>query len=445
VEATGIDVGAIARLTVTAYVQDSSTEQDTQEVRANTTAACLSVPGTVRCLREPRFTYDTRDTGIVAIGESETRAFDVDHRLVFGAEYTRMHASEMRDGQQTNLNTGQVTNVVGGEAMPVRDFPVTDTDRFGAFIQDSFVAGSPGLTWIPGLRFDAFRLRPHSDEAFVAGSGGRAVVSLSDQALSPKLGLLYRVDSALTLTGQLATGFRAPPAADLNIGLTSLPSGYTVIPNPDLQPESSRGAEAGARYKSGPVEAMVTAYYTRYSDLIVSRGALPCPGDPRCVSGATGTFQSQNVSSARIYGVEARAAWRFAAGWTARAAFAIPRGDDIGKDAPLNSIDPARLVAGVGYETARWGGALHVTHAAEQTRVDRTAGVTFVPSAWTTADLTAWVKPHPSLEIAAGVFNLTDEKYWLWSDVRGLTNLTVGVDRYTQPGRNYGINARWSF
>jgi hemoglobin/transferrin/lactoferrin receptor protein len=88
---------------------------------------------------------------------------------------------------------------------------------------------------------------------------------------------------------------------------------------------------------------------------------------------------------------------------------------------------------------------LHATHAWEQTRVDRTAGVAFVPPAWTTVDLTAWVKPIPTLEIAAGAFNLGNEKYWLWSDVRGLVNLTTGVDRYTQPGRNYGINARLSF
>ena len=102
-------------------------------------------------------------------------------------------------------------------------------------------------------------------------------------------------------------------------------------------------------------------------------------------------------------------------------------------------------MAGIGYEAPVWGASLHVTYTAEQTRVDRTAGVNFVPPSWTTADLTAWVKPHPSLEIAAGVFNLADEKYWLWSDVRGLVNLSTGIDRYTQPGRNYGINARWTF
>ncbi|MGE0358246.1 MAG: TonB-dependent hemoglobin/transferrin/lactoferrin family receptor [Burkholderiales bacterium] len=444
-EAVGYGIGPLSRLSLTAFGQQSLTQQDTAEERANTTATCLSAPGTVRCLREPRFRYEAREKGLIAIGEAEPRAFGLEHRLVVGAEFSRTRATESRDGRQTNLVTGEVTSVVGGEPLPTRDFPVTDTDRFGAFAQDSIVAPGSRFTWIPGIRFDAFRVRPRPDALFVTGNADRPVASLSDEAFSPKLGVLFRASEALTLHAQLATGFRAPPAADLNIGLTSLPSGYTVIPNPDLVPETSRGVEFGARARTGALEASVTAFYTRYADLILSRAALPCPADPRCVPGATGTFQSQNVSSARIYGVEARAAWRFAKGWTARAALSIPRGDDTGRDVPLNAIDPARLVAGVGYESARWGLALHVTHAREQSRVDPSAGIRFVPPAWTSADLTAWVKPLPSLEIAAGAFNLGDRKYWLWSDVRGLTNVTTGFDRYTQPGRNFGINARWSF
>jgi hemoglobin/transferrin/lactoferrin receptor protein len=444
-DAVGYEVGPFSRLALTAYYQDSLTQQDTEETRANTTAACLSAPGSVRCLREARFRYEAREKGLIAIGEAEPRWLGLEHRVVAGAEFSRTHATEIRDGRQTNLNTGAVSSVVGGERLPARDFPVSDTDRFGAFVQDSVAAGDRRLTWIPGLRFDAFRLRPRADELFAASSGGREVASLSDEAISPKLGILFRASDALTLNGQIATGFRAPPASDLNIGLTSLPSGYSVIANPALKPESSRGAEVGARLKAGTAEAMVTAFYTRYSDLIVSRAALPCPSDPRCTPGATGTFQSQNVSSARIYGVEAKLAWRFAKGWTARAALSVPRGDDTGKDAPLNAIDPARVVAGLGYEATRWGTALHVTHAREQTRVDRSVGLSFVPPAWTTVDLTVWVKPVPSLEIAAGVFNIADRKYWLWPDVRGLTNVTAGFDRYTQPGRNFGANARWSF
>ncbi|MCM2328126.1 MAG: TonB-dependent hemoglobin/transferrin/lactoferrin family receptor [Lysobacter sp.] len=444
-EAVGYEVGPFARASVTAYYQASLVEQYTAEVRANTTAVCLSAPGTVRCLREPRFTYEVDDRGIVAIGESEAQWGGLSHRMIFGAEFSRMQTTEMRDGTQTNLNTGSVGTVIGGEAMPTRDFPVTDTDRFGAFVQDSFEALDPRLTWIPGLRYDRYRLRPTKDEAFSTGNSGREVTGLADEALSPKLGLLFKQTEALTWTGQLATGYRAPPAADLNIGLTSLPAGYTVIPNPDLVPERSYGAEGGFRVKSGAVEGMLTAYYTKYDDLIVSRAPLPCPSDPGCVPGATGTFQSRNVSEARIYGVEGRALWRFAPGWTARAAFSLPRGDDLSKNVPLNTIDPPRLVAGIGHETATWGAVLHATHAWEQTRVDRGSAGTFVPPAWTTIDLTAWFKPHPSLELAAGLFNLTDEKYWLWSDVRGLVNVGTAIDRYTQPGRNFGVNARWSF
>ncbi len=444
-EAVGYETGPFARASLTAYYQTSEVTQATEEIRANTTAACLSATGTVRCLRAPTFTYDVTDRGVVAIGEANAGWWGLAHRIVAGAEYSRMTTAEKRDGTQTNLNTGQVSNVVGGEALPTRDFPVTDTDRFGTFVQDSFEALDPRLTWIPGLRFDYYRLTPQNDEVFAAGSPGRPVVGLRDQAFSPKLGILFRPSGSFSWTGQLATGYRAPPAADLNIGLTSLPAGYTVIPNPDLVPERSVGAEGGFRVSAPDVDGMLTAYYTRYHDLIVSRAALPCPADPRCVPGATGTFQSQNISEARIYGLEGRLAWRFARGWTARAAFSLPRGDDLSKGQPLNTIEPPRLVAGLGYETAAWGAMLHTTHAWEQSRVDPASGVNFVPPSWTTVDLTAWWKPLPALEIAAGAFNLGDEKYWLWSDVRGLTNVTVGFDRYTQPGRNYGVNARWTF
>jgi len=445
VEAVGYGVGPFARAALTAYYQDSLVTQYTREVRVNTTPVCLTAPGNVSCVREPTFTYDTVDKGLVAIGESEASWWGLQHRLVLGAEYSRIRNTEMRDGTQTNLNTGQVGTVIGGEPMPTRDFPVTDTDRFGAFVQDSFEALDPRLTWIPGARYDLFRLEPEQDAVFAASNPGRPVASLRDQAFSPKLGLLFRPSETLAWTGQLATGYRAPPAADLNIGLTSLPAGYTVIPNPDLVPERSVGVEGGFRVKAREAEAMLTAYYTRYDDLIVSRAPLRCPSDPRCVPGTTGTFQSQNISEARIYGLEGRIAWRFAKGWTAQAAFSLPRGDDLSRDQPLNTVEPPRLVAGVGYEAPRWGATLHVTHAWEQTRVDRAAGIGFVPPAWTTVDLTAWFKVLPTLEVAAGLFNLTDEKYWLWSDVRGLTGAGAGIDRYTQPGRNASVNARWSF
>ncbi|MBK6983042.1 MAG: TonB-dependent receptor [Betaproteobacteria bacterium] len=322
------------------------TQQDTAETRANTTAVCLSSLGTVRCLRETALPLRGRRKGPDRHRGGRTA-------LVRSRPSSRRRSGILTHSRQGDARWspdqpryGRRRRTSSGEALPTRDFPVSDTDRFGAFAQDSFVAADPPHldTRYPGW------MRSESGPArllFLTGN------SWSSRGLALRRGFLAQARPALSRKrgadlqrAQIATGFRAPPAADLNIGLTSLPSGYTVVPNPDLQPETSRGIELGARFKAGSFEAMVTGFHTRYSDLIVSRAALPCPADPRCVPGATGTFQSQNVSSARIYGAEAKAAWRFANGWTARAALSIPRGDDIGKNEPLNAIDPARLSRG---------------------------------------------------------------------------------------------------
>ncbi len=152
------------------------------------------------------------------------------------------------------------------------------------------------------------------------------------------------------------------PAADLNIGLTSLPSGYTVIPNPDLQPESSRGAEAGARYRSGPVRGDGHGLLHPLLGPHRVAGGAALPGRSALRAGRHRAPSSRRTSRPRASTASRRRPRGGSppAGLCARA-FAIPRGDDIGKDAPLNSIDPPRLVAGIGYEARAPGvRALHV-------------------------------------------------------------------------------------
>ena len=68
---------------------------------------------------------------------------------------------------------------------------------------------------------------------------------------------------------------------------------------------------------------------------------------------ASRLFQSQNVASARIYGAELTATGRLGdwmprlEGWTARLSAAWARGDDLDRDEPLNSVDPASAVLGL--------------------------------------------------------------------------------------------------
>ena len=42
--------------------------------------------------------------------------------------------------------------------------------------------------------------------------------------------------------------------------------------------------------------------------------------------------------------------------------------------------------------------------------------------------------------LRAGIFNITDKKYFWWSDVRGLNSTSVVRDAYSQPGRNAGLS-----
>ena len=436
-------LGFVDRLSVVGYSQRARTVQDTVEVRANTTAPCLSAPGTVSCRREVRFRFEQDEVGFTAIGQT---AAGLRHDLVYGAEWSRTVSDELRDGRQVNLATGSASNVVGTDVFPTRDFPRSRVERMGAFVQDEIALGAARL--VPALRYDRFDMTPEVDAIYLASNPGRPAVALGDDAWSPKLGALLPLGGSITLALQAAAGFRAPPYFDVNVGLSNLPLGFSVIPNAGLRPEKSRGFEAGLRGRGGALDWSVTAYRTDYTDLIVSRAPLPCPADPRCVPGAPITFQSQNVTRARIEGVEARAEWRFDPRWTARLGASASRGDDRTRGVPLNSVDPAKVVAGLEWRPVTFAPAgvqLHLTHAARKSRIDTTAGTLFATPAFTTVDVTAWMQPHPRLTLSAGVFNLFDRKHWLWSDVRGVVNPGASIDRYTQPGRNFGVQLKATF
>lgn len=430
------NVLGLDRLTWLIYSQRATTTQDTTEVRANTTAQCLSTTGTVRCQRDLRFTFDQDEVGFLAIGQ---RAFGENQRVLFGVEGARTQTEEMRDGRLTNFNTGSVSNVVGTDIFPTRDFPSAVTQRLGVFAQDEIA-----LDWgtlIPALRYDRFRMTPQVDSLYEIGNPGRATVGSDYSAWSPKLGALVPVGANTMLTFQAATGFRAPPYSDVNIGRSNLPLGYAVIANPDLNAETSWGVEVGLRGRGEGWSYMLTTYRTDYDDLIVSRAPLPCPGDPRCVAGAPITFQSQNVTRARIEGIEARGMVALNSEWSLQAAYAYTRGDDLGKHVPLNTVDPPKLVVGIDWVApAKAGGAaLHATHVWSQSRIDSANLPLFATPAFTVVDVTAYWNATRDIVLYAGIFNIGDAKYWLWSDVRSINASQGGIDRYTQAGRNYSV------
>lgn len=432
------------------YGSDSLTRQATVETRDQT----IGGPATPLLIQR-NFSFKQDVVGLNSTLSSSFATGAAHHLLTYGLDFKAGRTSEMRDGLQTNQLTGVSTKKVSPDTFPARDFPVSLTLQGGAYVQDEIAIGER-LTLIPAVRYDYYRLSPHNDASYSQASGDSAPVGITHSAVSPKLGLTYDIARAWTAYAQYAHGFRAPPYDNVNVGFTNLQFGYTAIPNAHLKPEKSDGVEAGLRYEDGGASASASAYYSRYRDFIepfVSLGTNPDTG--------LLTFQSQNFSAVRIYGADLRGAYAFQAlrGFGVHAALAYTRGDNLQDRAPLNSIDPPKAVLGVDYRDPRkrWGGQFNATLAQRKSRVDDSGGAgggssegsssgpLFKAPGYATFDTTAWYSFTPALRLNAGIFNLSNQKYWSWSTVQGQSESDATIDRFTSPGINGSVALRYSF
>ncbi len=413
---------------LSAYWQDAGDRQFALEERSPLTPA--PAPD-----RERLNTFDNRVYGAVGELRSGFELAGMKHRVAIGGNISWTRQDGVRDG----------TFPPRGEVFPSRAFPLTDFTLGGLFVSDEITLLDGALTLFPALRLDFYDLNPVDDPLLTrfnpAGQSG--------SRLSPKFGATIKLAPEVFLFGNYAQGFLAPTPSQVNNFFESF--GATSIPNPDLGPETSESFEVGARYVGDIFSLQLTGFRGDYDNFIsqqVVRGGFT-PQDPAI-------FQFVNFAGARIEGVEARAEMTLDSGWNARFAMAYANGDifdQAGARLPLDTIDPLNLIAGVGYRapSGRFGGELILTHNArkEARELERAADGTdlFVrPDASTILDLTAFYAVTDRLKLRAGLFNLTNETYALWSDVRGLRTQDAGIlDAFTRPGRNLSVSASYRF
>lgn len=424
-----------------AYAQRSETTQDTFEDRAATAAS-----GAKQRFR--RFEFDQRVLGAEATLRKSLATKAVEHDITYGVDISRTRTEEKRDGYQRDVATGEITNVVLPDAFPVHDFPTTDTTAAALFAQDEMRLANGRLSLIPGVRVDYFKLDPRRD-ALYSEANPVAPAALEGASVSPKLGAIWRFDDVLSAFAQYARGFRAPPYNDVNLGFTNLQFGYTSIPNPDLDPETSNGFEAGLRATGSLGWFSVSAYENRYRDFIESQAVVAVDPDTGFI-----TFQSINLNRVRIRGVEARYGLRLGAladaldGWTLKGSLARSRGEDETADQPLVSVDPARAVVGLAYDSERWGAELVASFVERKDRLPAPAEenpiVLFAAPGYATLDVYSHWQVHPRIELFGALTNLTDRRHWEWGTVGGFAQ-SAAIDRYSAPGRAARVGLRATF
>lgn len=384
--------------------------------------------------RERLNTFENRVFGFAADARSDFATGAINHRVVFGGDISKTRQRGLRDG----------TIPPFGEVFPTRAFPTTDFTRGGLFVGDEISIVDGRLMLYPAIRFDWYKLSPRNDALLPTFNGA----GQSDSHLSPKFGAVWKLADDVRIFANYATGFKAPEPGQVNQFFENLAFGYTSRPNPDLGPETSQSFEAGIRLGNKAISLDITGFTARYKDFISQEvvGGSFTPADPAI-------YQFVNLDRARVKGAEARLEGRAPSGITGTIALSYASGDVIeptGAKSPLSTIDPLKLVVGLGYRDreGRFGGQLILTHSAQK-ELDRTTGLCaddcFRPDDFNILDATAFFKVNDALTLRAGLFNLLDQKYAWWSDVRGLSATSTVTDAYTQPGRNASVSLSYRF
>ncbi|WP_438480016.1 TonB-dependent hemoglobin/transferrin/lactoferrin family receptor [Oleiharenicola lentus] len=368
------------------------------------------------------------------------------HRLAYGVEGSQTDT----DKPWRSVTTNSFSTTTPSEPR----MAVTETDRLGAYVQDEYelkFASGAKLSVIPGVRVDQFKLTPDNSPAYLAVTAGQAAPSFDEVALSPKLGVVYSFTQKLNVYAQYNRGFRYPTAEDLTATFTNPVARYRTIPNPNLKEETSHAYEVG--FKGHPAKALTVrtaVFYTDYKNFIeqvVNTGIV----DPLWPSGV---FQTQNRASARIYGAELWARIDLGeletslTGFSVTASLGKSRGDyEItgGTRQRLTSVEPLKAYASLAYHdrSGRFGAGVNVEHVESG---QPGTGTQFSTPSYTILGATVQWRATTNLTLRLGLNNLTDERYWRYASVRGVTVTQLSEqERRTEAGFNSTLSAHLSF
>ena len=348
-------------------------------------------------------------------------------RLSYGLDLSQAHISAMRDG----------TFAPYGSKFPSRPFPDTTYTLGGAFFQSEIELGTVSV--IPGVRFDRYAIDPSTK-----GYENVSLTNLSGQAVTPRIGAVWRLASGFSPYAQLARGFRAPTPEQVNNGFANLASGYTSVGNPALKPEYADSLEIGFRGKSHGLRYSLAGFENRYQNFISQEviGGGGRPSNPTI-------YQYVNLTKAKIQGVVAQVELKVGQRWTVQTGAAYLQGDSQmnGVSAPINSVQPFKAMFGLQYDAGEWGGQATVLYSAakDPSRIAPGRTSQFASPDYTVLDLGVYWKPSTNLTLNANLNNALDTKYWRWSDVSGLTENSRIADAYTAAGRTVQVSLRYDF
>ena len=236
--------------------------------------------------------------------------------------------------------------------------------------------------------------------------------STENTALSGYGSLKVELARGLSLTGQLARGFRDPTLSDRYFrGITG--RGF-ITGNPDLGPEHANQFDVSLRYGRGPVRWAVFGYFYRLSDLVER------------FEERRDFFFFRNRGEADIRGLEAEVQAEFLDGrYNLEVATHWSHGNTRDDAAPIDDIPGVNVKFDLRRNLANSRGYAQV-RVAVFARDERPGPTEMVTPSFTTVDLGAGWRLSPNVELRGTVKNLFDTTYPVSPDMRAV--LAPGIN-----------------
>jgi outer membrane receptor protein involved in Fe transport len=220
------------------------------------------------------------------------------------------------------IDTVTAFNLAGAETSSTSTFSIDEANRTGAgaFV-DATIPILSRLEASLGGRVDTVR-----NENLGGFWGDR---SISNTAFAGVASLTAAPAGGLTITAQVARGFRDPTLTDR---FYRGPVGRGIVEgNPELTPETSLQMDLTARVTAGRLRAELSAYHYRITDLV-----------ERYTVNAS-LFRYRNRGDARFRGIEATAAFALPRGFAVDLTAQTSRGEDGIDGTPLDDVAPASI------------------------------------------------------------------------------------------------------
>lgn len=420
--------------------QESKTKQKTLEDYLSYSPITASQNWSIRH-KDSR--YQERMIQINSMLQKHFEVGQSEHLITYGFEYKRIKNRDIRKGYSTYLATQ-----ISTWDKPESDFPDPTTTQYAVFVQDQITYGN--WVFLPGLRYDHYKMAPKVTQRYKnTNAQDYNPNNYTDSRVSPKLGVTYQINDNYSVYGQYTQGFRAPQAVEIFGEFENTIRRYRALANTNLKAETSQSYEVGFRGKFESGSFGLATFYNKYKNFIDQDMR------PSTKPGFLFEFQNVNRDDVIIQGIEAQGEYDLAyvglpQSWSILGTLAYAHGQDKGSHKPINSIEPLKGVFTLRYldaQSGRFGSDLSWTLVAHKNRINKEELANPITRAgYGILDLTGWWQVTENFSVNAGVYNLTNKRYWNWNDVREATGNTptqtsqLNKAFYSQTGRYGAIN-----